>query len=284
MSFSAILQQLGNRLGPLARRVIPEETIAKVDARRRDLSQISQLRLELDALRSRMDIGDAIAEQFEADRRCGDYRQAFEKPEPLVTVCVGTYNRGEIVAERCVRSILAQSYRNLQVIVIGDACTDDTESRFARMRDTRIHFENLSERGVYPEVRLWKWMVAGTVPVNRALALADGDFITHLDDDDEYASDRVEKLLETICRVKADLVYHPFWNLEKGAWKLNPASKFQCGHVTTGSVLYHKWFRRIPWDLNAYRYNEPGDANRFRKFRFLGVDAVRNPEPLLRKY
>lgn len=39
-------------------------------------------------------------------------------------------------------------------------------------------------------------MVAGTPAANRALELADGAFVTHLDDDDRYAPDQIERLLE----------------------------------------------------------------------------------------
>ncbi len=70
----------------------------------------------------------------------------------------------------------------------------------------------------------------------------------------------------------------------EGRWELNPAEEFASSQVTTSSVFYHRWFARIGWDINAYRLKEPGDWNRFRKFRYLGVRHARYPEPMLFHY
>jgi len=127
--------------------------------------------------------------------------------------------------------------------------------------------------------------VAGTVPVNAALNLARGDFITHLDDDDEYLPDRISQLVQFIQEEKADFVSHPFWRqMPNGKWELNDAKNFRITEVTTSSSFYHRWFKQIPWDIQAYRYKEPGDWNRFRKFKYLGVKWARYPKPLLRHY
>ena len=61
-----------------------------------------------------------------------------------------------------------------------------------------------------PTIPEWRWMVAGTAPINLALSLARGDFITHLDDSDEHPEDRIAKLVSFIRESKADFVWHPF--------------------------------------------------------------------------
>jgi glycosyltransferase involved in cell wall biosynthesis len=128
-------------------------------------------------------------------------------------------------------------------------------------------------------------MVAGTAAVNHALDLSNGDFITHLDDDDEHLPGRIAKLVGFAQRSRIDLVWHPFWReMNNGKWQLRWAEAFRKNQVTTSSVFYHKWFKQIPWDINAYKYAEPGDWNRFRKFRYLGARMARFPEPLLKHY
>src|SRR4051794_27218462 len=154
-----------------------------------------------------------------------------------------------------------------------------------QMEDQRIVFVNLPERGNYPEQPMLRWMVAGSAAMNAALRLAKGDFITHLDDDDEFPQDRIARLVNFIKETRADLVWHPVWyERPNGTWGLRQCMRFACGGVTTSSVFYHKWFRRIEWDLQAYRYYEPGDWNRFRKIRFLGARLQRYPEALLKHY
>lgn len=244
-----------------------------------------QIRRELDALRCTLDTDPVLVEKFEKDRVSSEYGGVFKEEQPLVTVCVATYNRGPLLVDRCLKSIIGQDYRNLEIIVVGDCCTDDTEARVAAIGDDRITFANLPARGRYPNDPMKRWMVAGTAPMNRALEMANGSFITHLDDDDEFSPDRIGLLVDFIQRTCADLVWHPFYGQDaRWRWSVNKAEEFTLGKVTTSSIFYHKWFRNILWDINAYRYHEPGDWNRLRKIWYLGAKLERHPAYLLRHY
>lgn len=246
---------------------------------------IDGLRDELDILKAKLEVPSDLFDRFYLDRNTEGYLRAFTKEEPLVTVCIATYNRGKLLVERSVASVLNQTYRNIELIVIGDCCTDDTVQRVSTITDPRLRFINLPERGSYPQNPLHRWCVAGTIPMNHALSIARGDFITHLDDDDEFVRDRIEKLVKFIQREKADLVWHPFLHeRQNGRWALKKAEEFMGGQVTTSSIFYHRWFTVLPWDLEAYRYQEPGDWNRLRKFRYLGATVARYNEPLLKHY
>ena len=246
---------------------------------------IYEIQDEIDLLKSRLDVSDDLFKQFQNDRNSDSYQLIFNKEEPLVTVCVATYNRGNLLLERSLQSLLSQDYQNLEIIVVGDCCTDNTEQLINQINDRRLRFVNLPERGNYPIEPELRWMVAGTEAINRALNLANGDFITHLDDDDEHSADRASKLVRFIQETRADVVWHPFWReTEAGKWQLKRGEDFKKNEVTTSSVFYHKWFKRILWDINAYKYREPGDWNRFRKFKYLGAKMVRFPEPLLRHF
>lgn len=250
-----------------------------------EIQSIKNLNAELDVLRSRIDVGDELFDQFRSERKSTAYGNVYEKESPLISVCVATYNRGRLLVERSLKSILNQDYKNIEVIIVGDCCTDDTAELIAKVQDRRVRFINLPEKGKYPEESMWRWMVAGTTAVNHALSVTTGDFITHLDDDDEYSPDRISKLLSFIRETRADIVFHPFWVENKdGSWYLNNAEQFKKARVTTSSVLYHHWLKRIPWDINAYKYDEPGDWNRFRKIKYLGAKTERHPEPFLKHY
>lgn len=277
-----------------------QQTISRAIDRLKDISEITQevmrtlpklavevgrLRHELDMARSRADLPHDIVETFETAKSRPEYRHPYEQREPLISICVATYNRSSLLVDRSLRSLVRQSYKNLEIIVVGDCCTDDTEQRVAAMRDSRIVFKNLAHRGVYPANPMWRWMVAGTAPVNQALKQASGAFITHLDDDDEHAPDRVEKLVRFMKQTEADLIYHPFkWEVRPDAWRTNKANGFRYSQVSTSSIFYHNWLKRIPWDLDAYKYREPGDWNRLRKIQYIGAKLVRYPEPLLKHY
>jgi glycosyltransferase involved in cell wall biosynthesis len=247
--------------------------------------EIDVLKYELDMSKSSFDVGDGLLKKFRDDKKSDIYARAYEEEYPLVTVCIATYNRGDVLVERSLASVLQQEYDNLEIIVVGDCCTDNTGQLISNINDPRIRFVNLPERGQYPEESEWRWMVAGTAPTNKALELANGAFITHLDDDDEHPNDRIAKLVNFIQETRADLVWHPFrWEVEPGQWRLNKAEKFKLGQVTTSSIFYHNWFKNIPWSAESYKYREPGDWNRLRKIQYLGARLVRYPEPLLDHY
>ena len=48
--------------------------------------------------------------------------------------------------ERCIPSILGQTYDNLELIVVGDGCTDETDELLTAIDDPRLNFINPPER------------------------------------------------------------------------------------------------------------------------------------------
>ena len=241
---------------------------------------LDMTREQFDAFKSSREVPREMIEEFFA------WKAHTPIPEtPLVSVCIGTYNRARLLVERCLPSILEQTYSNLELLVVGEACTDETERLVTRIGDPRLKFTNLPNRGPYPDEPYRRWMVAGTVPFNHAMRQARGDFITHLDDDDRYPPDRLEKLVAFAQAHKCDFIWHPFW-YEDGAghWQLNPAKQFTMKQVTTSSVFYRSWFKRIEWDIDAHLLMEPGDWNRFRRIKYINPIAKRYPEPLLWHY
>lgn len=247
--------------------------------------QIFAMEADLDSFKSKSDLPDELIMRFHEDKLREDYQTVFEKPNPLVTICIGTYNRAELLIKRAIPSILGQTYKNIQLIVVGDCCTDDTEKQVAKIKDSRLQFINLKERGKYPDESMLRWMVAGTQSINTALLMAEGNFISHLDDDDRHALHRIEVLLDYSRRNRIDLVWHPFWiEGHDYRWHLNSSPAFRKGSVSTSSIFYHSWFKRIPWDLNAYKYREPGDWNRLRKIRHIGASSGRYNEILLQHF
>jgi hypothetical protein len=243
-------------------------------------SQLKILGGDLDALKSSLEVPQEMVDDFFAWKSCNPI-----PAHPLVSVTVVTYNRARLLTERCIPSILTQTYDNLELIIVGDCCTDETEELVSRIKDPRLKFYNLPERGPYPADPIRRWMVAGTAPANKARSLAQGDFITHLDDDDEYVPDRLAKLVKFAIDNQCDFVWHPFWwEQNDGNWIINQAVEIAHGEITNGAVLYRGWFKNVQGNMDAYRLMEPGDWNRFRRIKYIGPVAMRYPEPLLRHY
>jgi len=90
---------------------------------------------------------------------------------PLVSICIPTYNRASSVLQ-AVRSALAQTYLNLEVIVSDDASLDDTCVLLNRIEDPRLVVRRNARR------------LGQVANRNRNLQLARGELIKFLDSDD----------------------------------------------------------------------------------------------------
>ncbi|MBS0205667.1 MAG: glycosyltransferase family 2 protein [Planctomycetes bacterium] len=242
--------------------------------------EIVNLHHLVDDFKSAQDVDARLLSEFHAWKNSTPFPK-----EPLVSVIVATWDRPELLVNRCVRSLLRQSYQNLEIIVVADASAESTVQAMAAVTDPRVKFFNLPQRGDYPKVPELRWLVAGTAPVNYGLSIARGDFITHLDDDDEHIENRIEVLLDHARQTSADVLWHPFWiHRPDREPTLVEARHFRYGQVTTGSIFYRHWLKQIPYSLEAAHLREPGDWNRFRKFQYLRASIERCPIPLLRHF
>lgn len=112
-----------------------------------------------------------------------------------VSVIVPCYNVGKYV-RKSIESILRQSYRNLEVIAINDASTDDTLRRLHRLRenDERLHIIDHSvNRGV---------------DISRfdGIRAAKGTHVAFVDGDDWLEPDAIETLVKIAIEENADVV------------------------------------------------------------------------------
>lgn len=115
--------------------------------------------------------------------------------EPLVSVVIPTYNRGELLTE-AVESVLAQTYGRFELLVADDGSTDGTPAQMAVFRDPRIRHLRLIHSG------------RPSVARNQALRDAGGELIAFLDDDDLWLPDKLEKQVTLLSRIpQADFVY-----------------------------------------------------------------------------
>lgn len=108
--------------------------------------------------------------------------------QPLVTVYTVTRNRADLLP-RCMNSILNQTYKNIEYIIVDGASTDNTEEVVKSFNDTRIKYIKLPENQKV------------AVCTRIAFENSSGKYITELDDDDEYHLDKIEKqvaLFETL--------------------------------------------------------------------------------------
>lgn len=106
----------------------------------------------------------------------------------LVTVLMSMYNTPEDELKESIQSILNQTYKNFEFLIIDDSCTDNSVEIVRSYKDSRI-------RIVYNEKNI------GLVKsLNKGIQLAKSDYIVRMDTDDIAHERRIEKQLEFIIK------------------------------------------------------------------------------------
>ena len=200
----------------------------------------------------------------------------WEEPEgeqePLVTVRIPTFNRADQLAERALPSALAQDYERLDILVVGDATDRATERFMSSVRDPRVRFVNLPRQGIYPTDPVARWRVSGSQPMNTALLLAKGSWITLCDDDDELTTDHVSVLLRAAKSRRLEFIHSVSETFfPDGSVGLKGCDPLTSGQVTQGSVLYSMGLRFMTYSTTCYKLPECHDWNLFRRIEGIGA-------------
>lgn len=191
---------------------------------------------------------------------------------PLVSILIPTFNNAQILTELTLPSVLNQTHENIEVVVVGDHCVDDTAERIAALCDDRITFLNLEERGRYPEDPWNRWRVAGVVPMNRCIELAKGTWLAPLDDDDEFTPCHVQSLLTFAKLNDCEFVYGKV-SMEKGPGIFEQVGSYppEHGHITRMAALYQSMLSFFKYDIGSWKLVEPADWNMCRRMKESGV-------------
>lgn len=217
---------------------------------------------------------DSLVEQAQTWLRSRDERRLVQEaragrdvcwvegddPTPLVTVRITTYGRPDLLLERALPSILAQTYPHIEVLVVGD-CTDDaTGAAIERLADPRIRYVNLPYRPPYPERDRDRHKVLGYQALNCSLDLLRGAWIAPCDDDDEFTATHVEHLLGHARATRAELVHsNTAVILGNGMVGQIGRSTPMEGHISHGAILYSSALRFFRYNANAWRLRRPLD-------------------------
>jgi glycosyltransferase involved in cell wall biosynthesis len=106
-------------------------------------------------------------------------------PEPLVSVIIPSYNCESTIYET-IESILGQSWRKLELIIVDDGSTDETRALLSKLRlDSRVKL-------------IFQENMGASAARNRGLAQSQGDFIQFLDADDLISEDKIELQIRAI--------------------------------------------------------------------------------------
>jgi glycosyltransferase involved in cell wall biosynthesis len=111
----------------------------------------------------------------------------------LISIVLPTYNMSGAL-KFAIESVLYQTHRNFELLVVGDHCTDDSEQVVKAFADPRVHWFNL------PKNFGQQWG-----PNNFGLERARGDIIAYFGHDDIWAPNHLAAALDVMVRREADV-------------------------------------------------------------------------------
>lgn len=194
-------------------------------------------------------------------------------PEPLISVVIPTYNRAGVIPTT-IQSVLAQTYRNLEIIVVDDASADRTQEVVSGFSDRRIRYIcHEQNRG-------------GSVARNTGVTAAKGSFIAFLDSDDAWLPSKLEVQLAAILgcpEPQNTVIYSPLKSLagvpadlkdelrgiywaervpQRGKAEIEPVADYlfcEEGVIQTSTLLLHSDLaRRTRFDESLKKHQDYG--------------------------
>lgn len=142
--------------------------------------------------------------------------------QPLVSVVMPTYNYAQFIGD-AIRSVLDQTYDNIELIIIDNYSEDNTEDIVASFGDARIKYKKFRNNGIIAASR--------NVGINES----QGKYIAFLDSDDMWKPAKIEKQIELLERDDdIFLVYSRYIIVKDGMFsRIHPKGK----KLSSGNVF-----------------------------------------------
>jgi glycosyltransferase involved in cell wall biosynthesis len=118
--------------------------------------------------------------------------------KPLVSIVLPTYKRAHVLPN-AIRSVLNQTYTNLELIIVDDNSPDNTPEVIKSFNDERIRYVRNE-----PNLKL-------PGALNKGFSLARGDYLTWTSDDNLFASNAIEKMVAALQASDCDFVYADYF-------------------------------------------------------------------------
>jgi glycosyltransferase involved in cell wall biosynthesis len=203
-------------------------------------------------------------EKIENIRAAEDYDLAFTTETPLITIRISTYKGLETLKSRCIPAVLAQTYTNYEVIVVGDNDPEPSRAYIEGLMDSRFKYIQREFRGPYPDDPRLTWLISGAHCFNVATAEAKGMWLTKLDQDDSWEPTHLESLLDAAQKSRAEIVYGKCKVVFNDPGIPRPAMLVgeyppKKGSFALTTSLIHGKFKEFKMNELSYLWGEPGD-------------------------
>ena len=205
-----------------------------------------------------------------------NFNDLIKKENPLISIICPTFNRSNLLINRAVKSVLDQTYKNFELLIISDGCTDDTANEIKKINDKRIRFFEIRRRKKrYPETIENHWFCGPVYAINHGLENIKGDWICRIDDDDIWTKDHIEVLLKLAKSKKVEFVSSSQIEVRHGVKKINNHinENPRIGGVQTW--LYAGYLNFFKANINCWRkeWNKVNDTDIQERIVKVGINT-----------
>ena len=117
---------------------------------------------------------------------------------PAISVVIPMYNAEKYIGE-CLDSVLAQTFKNYEVIVVDDCSTDNS------VEIVKSYLEKFDRK--LKIIKMIKNSGGGSAPRNKGLKLSRGDYLFFMDSDDFFTKTALEDMYKPAKKFNADVIY-----------------------------------------------------------------------------
>lgn len=143
----------------------------------------------------------------------------------MVSIILPTYNRQNTIS-RSIKSVINQTYKDWELIIVDDASTDDTKNYVLRFTDPRIKYYKLDKN------------LGACYARNYGIKRAKGTYIAFQDSDDEWKCDKLAKQISFLEETHADMVFCRMLSDEEGKHKkIFPPKRIKDSCITLECVM-----------------------------------------------
>jgi glycosyltransferase involved in cell wall biosynthesis len=182
---------------------------------------------------------------------------------PRVTVIISTYNWSTVLPY-AIASVLAQTMPDLELLVIGDGCTDDSEQVVAGIKDQRVRWINLAVNTGHQ---------AG--PNNRGLEEAKGEYIAYLGHDDLWLPHHLQCMIDALEHSRAAVAHTMLMSIPPGKEVGIPVIPIaRVGSAPSCTVYRRSVTEKIGGWRDYRQIDVPPEIDLFRRARAAGFEAL----------
>jgi Glycosyl transferase family 2 len=210
-----------------------------------------------------------------------EYEVAFAEPDPLVSVIVPTYMNVNGLVNVAVPSVLAQTYANWELLIVGDCSPPEVGEALDEFDDPRIVYHNRERRGPYPDDPVAMRLVMGGPPFTEAVRRSHGRWIAPFADDDAYVPYALETLVATAQKNRYELCYSQIRRREKdGSVSVRGEWPPERRRLSLLGAVYHAGLTFIEHELADLPFGVSSDKSILRRMLHAGVRFGWVEEPL----